>query len=287
MTKPSIDKDVFYWQGHRGARGLSPENSIPAFLKALDYGLNALECDVVISKDKKVIVSHEPYFHHAYCSNPDGSPVVEKKSEDINMYQMTVEEIQAYDCGKRQNKKYPRQEPEACSKPTLKEMVQTVEAYCTSKNIKKPSYSIEIKSEEKGYGKYFPQPEEYAQLVLDEINELGIYDRANVMAFDLNILKALRKLDQEIVLTILVDNIKGVNKNLEMLGFVPQFYGPYFKLLSQKSIALIHEKGMKTVPWTVNEKKQMVKLIQIGVDGLTTDYPDVLMEVKKELEAEQ
>ncbi|MFM9986247.1 MAG: glycerophosphodiester phosphodiesterase family protein, partial [Flavobacteriales bacterium] len=86
-------------QGHRGARGLKPENTIPAFLTALDSGVTTLELDVVITKDKEVIVSHEPWMSSAICSDPSGKPVSEKEEKKYNMYKMTYGQIKQFDCG--------------------------------------------------------------------------------------------------------------------------------------------------------------------------------------------
>ena len=92
-------------QGHRGARGLLPENTIPAFKRAIDEGVTTLELDVVITKDKKVVVSHEPYMSSAICTVPNGEAV--KKSEDFNIYEMTYAQVASFDCGSRGNPRFP------------------------------------------------------------------------------------------------------------------------------------------------------------------------------------
>ena len=95
----SIDISKVDMQGHRGARGLVPENTVPAFLRALVEGVTTLEMDVVISKDGQVVVSHEPYMSSSICSKPNGEPVGFEESKNLNLYQMTSEEISQYDCG--------------------------------------------------------------------------------------------------------------------------------------------------------------------------------------------
>lgn len=92
---------VFDLQGHRGARGLAPENTIPSFLKALEYGVNTLECDVVVSKDKRIVVSHEPWFSHEISTAPDGTPINAATEKQFNIYEMSYNEILRFDVGKR------------------------------------------------------------------------------------------------------------------------------------------------------------------------------------------
>ena len=85
----------FDLQGHRGARGLKPENTIPAFISALDWGVTTLELDVVITKDKQVLVSHEPYMAPGICFNSKGSSFANEK--EFNIYQLTYSEVQQFD----------------------------------------------------------------------------------------------------------------------------------------------------------------------------------------------
>jgi len=97
----------FDLQGHRGARGLKPENTIPAFLVALDSGVTTIEMDVVITKDKRVILSHEPWMEPDICSKPDGSSISKSEGPKLNIYKMTYDEVKQYDCGSKPNKKFP------------------------------------------------------------------------------------------------------------------------------------------------------------------------------------
>ena len=104
-TKKSID-----YQGHRGCRGLLPENTIPAFKKALDLGVKTLEMDVVITKDKQVILSHEPWFSHEIALDPEGNPIQLETETSHRIYQMTFEETQNYDVGSKDHPRFPEQE---------------------------------------------------------------------------------------------------------------------------------------------------------------------------------
>lgn len=261
-------------QGHRGARGLLPENTIPAFLRALDEGVTTLELDVVITKDKQVVISHEPYMSGGICTKPDGKPVESNESKDFNIYQMTYDEVKAFDCGSRGNARFPEQQKMATVKPLLTDMIDRVEDYLVKKNLPKVSYNIELKSSPSRDGVYHPQIDEFSDIVQRTVAQKLSKDRYTIQCFDFRVLQYFHKTYPGVDLVALIENRKGVKANIESLGFTPQVYSPYFKLISKKDIAWCHEQGMKVVPWTVNTLKDMKQLVEKGVDGIITDYPD-------------
>ena len=268
-TRAAVD-----WQGHRGARGILPENSIPSFLKALEYPITTLELDVVVSKDKKIIVSHDPIFNHKICDKPDGTPVGEK--EEILLYELTYEEIKAYDCGSRGNERFKEQTPMKVHKPSLADMVKAVEKYCDENNRERPNYNIELKAIPEGYGKATPHPDEFVKLMLDEMKNLGIASSANLQSFDINILNEINKQDPDVVVAYLIESLEGIDENLDKLNFKPDIYSPYFMLVNQSVVEQLKSKGIKLIPWTVNEPEMMKKLVELGVDGIITDYPNLI-----------
>ena len=261
-------------QGHRGARGLMPENSIAAFMKALEEGVSTLELDVVITKDKQVLISHDPFMLSDICSKPNGEPVAKNEVEGFNIYQMTYAEVQQFDCGSRGNARFPEQQKMAVTKPLLADMIDQVEEHLSKNNLAKVNYNIEIKSVESEYGISQPQVDEFSKLVLEVITNRLSDERFTIQSFDFNVLKHIHKTYPEVALVALVENKKGVEANLEDLGFIPKIYSPYYLLLNQKNVDLCHQKGMKVVPWTVNDRDRMLKLVEMGVDGIITDYPD-------------
>ncbi|MFK7807753.1 MAG: glycerophosphodiester phosphodiesterase family protein [Saprospiraceae bacterium] len=262
------------WQGHRGARGLLPENTIPSFLKALEYDIQTLELDVAVSKDSKIIVSHEPWFSHHICKKPDGSAVKKSEEKELKIYEMTYEEIKSYDCGSRGNERFEDQKPMKVHKPSFKDMVKAVDEYCKKNGRALPNFNGEIKSQPNYYGIFSPSPRVFVKLMLKEINDLSIKDRVNLQSFDFNILREIKEQDAEISMAMLIDNTKSVAANLKDLGFTPPIYSPYYKLLNQRIIKEIHDKGMRVIPWTVNETLKMKQLVEQGVDGIITDYPN-------------
>jgi glycerophosphoryl diester phosphodiesterase len=262
------------WQGHRGARGLLPENTIPSFIKALEYDIKTLELDVVVSKDKQIIVSHEPWFSEHICTKPNGEPVTEAEAKSLNIYQLTYEEIKTYDCGMRGNVRFEEQQPMKVFKPSFMEMVSNVELYCKQNNRTLPYYNVEIKTEPEYYDVYTPAPEEFVRLMLKEIALLNLHDRVNLQSFDFNILREVKKQDPTISMAMLIENLNTVQDNLDELGFTPPIYSPYYMLLNEEVIKEIHTKGMRIIPWTVNDPVEMKKLADLGIDGIITDYPN-------------
>ena len=269
----------FDLEGHRGARGLMPENSIPAFKKALDLGVTTLEMDVCISKDKKVVVSHEPYMNALYVTKPDGTPVSKVEETTLNLYQMTYKQIKQFDTGKRGNALFPEQEKTPTYKPLLSETIKACEAYIKEKGLRAVQYNIEIKSEEKDYGTYQPATiKEFSDLVYQEIIKTLPANRVILQSFDFNVLIYWHKQIEanqykNISLSALVEK-ENPAKTFEALGFLPSYYSPYYKLLTQEQVQYCHDKNVKVVPWTVNNVEDMKNIKAIGVDGLITDYPN-------------
>lgn len=274
------EKPTFDWQGHRGCRGLMPENSIPAFLHALDYPIKTLELDVAVSKDQKIIVSHEPYFSHHICAKPGGAPVKETEADSLLIYEMTYDEIKKFDCGSRGNERFLEQKPMVVNKPSLEDVVIAVNAFCSYNKRDLPYYNIEIKSEPAYYGKATPPPADFVKLLLERIEVLGIKEYVCIQSFDVNVMLELNLQAPEVTNAYLVENLEGFEANMAKLDFTPDIYSPYFKVIDQELVSKVHQAGMRLIPWTVNEVKDMDNLIELGVDGIITDYPDRITDVR-------
>lgn len=275
----SMKKNNFDYQGHRGARGLAPENTLPAFQKALELGVSTLELDLAVSKDGELIVSHEPWMSAEICLQPDGEEIAEKQQLTFNIYQMTVEEIQSYDCGSRTHPRFPEQELQKAYKPTLREVVNLAENFAIEKSIDKVFYNIEMKSDPEGDDVFHPTPTEFAGIVAKVVEELGIGDRCIVQSFDLRCLIAMRETQGSLKLALLVENAQELNAAIDKLGFVPEIFSPYFKTLDANIVRQAHGLGLRVIPWTVNQIEDMREMIAIGVDGLISDYPNRFSEL--------
>ena len=267
----------FDWQGHRGCRGVMPENSVPAFLKALDYPeVTTLELDLAVSRDNQLIVSHEPWFNPVICSLPGGDSIPRRDAEKYLIYQMTAAEIRAFDCGSRGNPRFPDQQKQQTYKPTLREVVEAARA-------KRPHirWNIEIKTQHEWDGLRHPPVAEFARLVIAELRALGIEKNAVVQSFDARALQAMHSQAPDITLAFLIENLKGMEPNMEKLGFTPAIYSPYFQFVSRKLVRKCHARGMKLIPWTVNDVASMRGMIRLGVDGIITDYPNRIAQVQE------
>ncbi len=267
-------------QGHRGCRGLMPENTIPAFLKALDLGVNTLELDVVISQDGQVVVSHEPYFNAEFSLHPDGRPVSKAEQKSLNLYRMPYAQIQTFDVGSAGNARFPEQQKLKAVKPLLRDVLAAVSAYQKEKNLPSAAFNIELKSDAAEYDKSQPRPAEFCRLVSAVLSQANVPGgQTTIQSFDFAILQAWNTLSaaRQVVpvrLAALVENIRGVEHNLKKLGFKPAIYSPYYQLIGKDSIQKLHQQGILVIPWTVNTPADMRRMLDLGVDGLITDYPN-------------
>ena len=269
-------------QGHRGARGLLPENTIPAFIKALELGVTTLELDLAVTKDGELLVSHEPYMNPEIALDSLGNEIPEKEGLAHNIYQMTYEQIQKYDVGKKAHPRFPGQEKMKASKPLLIDLVTAVEDYRAENNLGPVWWNIEIKSDPRGDNLYHPAPDEYSKLVYDFIQENMDHKQVNVQSFDFRVLKYFNENYPDMVLAALVENENGIDENLKDLGFTPDIYSCYFKLLDAEKVAYLQEKNIKVIPWTINETKDIKMAIEWQVDGIISDYPDRVLKIISE-----
>ena len=270
-------------QGHRGARGLKPENTIPAFITALDSGVTTLEMDVVITKDKEVIVSHEPWMSSAICADPLGKVISEKEEKKHNIYKMTYEQVKSFDCGMRGNLRFPEQEKMQSVKPRLSEVIIAVENHIKNFSRYEVDYNIEIKSEKELDVKFQPPPGEFSDLVYNLIDQYIPLDRVVIQSFDFRVLKYWHEKYPQMRLAALVENLKTIDENLSDLGFTPSIYSPDYTLLSKGEVRHCHDLNMRVIPWTVNDPAEMLALKGMGVDGFITDYPDRAAKFKRTL----
>lgn len=264
-------------QGHRGERGHSPENSIPGFIAAIDKGVDVVEMDVVMSKDGKVVVSHEPFMSSAYVLTPAGDTIPKQEEKDYNLFTMTYDSIKKFDIGSKGNTAFPEQKRFEAYKPLLSEVIDSIENYVKSNNFDPVHYNIEIKSEETEYEKSQPKPAEFVQAVMQVLKEKGILSKINIQSFDVKILEKMHQSYPDVTLAYLVGRGE-FNENMEKISFTPQIYSPNYKLLDHEKVAKIQQSGMKVIPWTVNEQTDIDKVKTMNVDGIITDYPERAIE---------
>jgi glycerophosphoryl diester phosphodiesterase len=254
--------------GHRGCRGLLPENTIIAFEKAIELNVDGIEWDVVVSKDNELIISHEPYADAAYCLDSNGMEISKQKEKDFNFYRMNRDEIQSFDCGSKFNPNFAEQKKIKCRKPTVQEAFDSLK-------ITNESILFEIKSEKKDYGVYQPFPAEFAKIISSEVAKYPKKENIIFMCFDNELLEELHKILPQykyVYLTYLP--FKSIDAFLKELSFKPYALGMYHHTIKKKDVKKASNEGVKVFAWTVNKENHFNKLIRYGVSGIITDYPD-------------
>lgn len=257
-------------QGHRGYRGLYPENSLIGFQKALEIGVHTLELDVVISKDDKVVVSHEPFMNHEIALDAYGNEILETHEKQFNLYQMPYDSITLYDCGTKIHPRFLDQKKQVVVKPLLRSVISLAETASENSVF----YNIEIKSHPDYDFVYSPKLETYVELVLNIIKTEGIADRTTIQSFDVRALEDTKRQCPELKLALLIDETESMDSKLSELSFTPEIISPYFKLLNPHNVKIYHDKGFKIIPWTVNEIEDIYRMKELKVDGIISDYPE-------------
>lgn len=273
-------KQKFDVQGKAGARGIMPENTIQGMLKALDLGITTLEMDAVISKDKQVILSQEPYFNTEISLQPNGKAISFKEQKNFNIYKMNYEEIKKFDVGSKIHSRFPGQMKLKAYKPALPETIDAVEAYVKQNRLPKPMYSIETKTIKNGDNEFHPEPAEFVELIMAVINEKKLSKRVIIQSFDMRTLQYLHEKYPKIQTSLLIDEKESFEDYIEKLGFKPTIYSPYSVLVGKGLVDRCHAMGVKIIPWTVNTTKDIKYFMSLGVDGVITDFPNLMNQIK-------
>ena len=270
-------KITFDKEGHRGCRGLMPENTIPAFKKAIDLGVTTLEMDAIVTKDKQIIISHEPFFNHEITTKADGSFVDEKEERLLNIYGMTYEQTLQFDVGMKPHPRFPMQQKMKVHKPRLVDVIDSAEAYTKLKSLPPIQYNIETKSLPETDDIYHPQPAEYVELIMSVIKQKNIQDRVIIQSFDMRTLQYLYKKYPTIRTAYLYEppSVKNFATRLIDLGFIPTIYSPEYTTVTPALVAECKNLDIKLIPWTVDDLENMKKLKLMGVDGIISDYPNL------------
>ncbi|GAB3635178.1 glycerophosphodiester phosphodiesterase family protein [Hymenobacter arcticus] len=267
--------------GHRGCRGLLPENTLPAFLHALALGVDVLELDVVISQDQQVVISHEPWLSARLGSGPDGEPIDPQHEREYNLYHLPYATIRGCVVGEQPHPGFPTQQRLTTYRPLLREVLQATEAARQRLGRPQVGYSVELKSTPSGDDVFHPQPTPFVKLVLAELAAVAVLPRTTLLSFDARILQAARQLSPSLALCLLSEDPTPAEMLFQQLGFVPETFGPDFQLLSQRRVMDLATRypALRLVPWTVNATSDLQRAITWGVAGITTDYPDRLLQL--------
>ncbi len=294
----------FDLQGHRGARGLLPEHSLIGFAKALAIGVTTLEFDVGITRDATFVVSHEPRLSPNVTRNKRGEWLV---APTPAIRELSLKKLQQYDVGRiAPGTRYARRLPHQVGSdgvriPTLAQVV----ALTRKLGNKTVRFNIETKIRPDRPDETMPA-NLFAVMLLGEIEEEGIGDRTTIQSFDWRTLRAVQAFAPHIPTVYLtaqrkwLDNIQAGKPGPSPWtagldiddhgGSVPRLikaargkiWSPYHNDLKPHTLREAHDLGLKVVVWTVNKRSRMKKLIEMGVDGIISDYPDRLRAVMAE-----
>lgn len=289
-------------QGHRGARGLAPENTLPGFAAALAQGVDNLELDLQITRDGHLIIGHDPALKSYIARGPDGKWVSDPGPV---IWHMTLDEARRYDVGRldpnsRYGQTYPEQKPmDGTRMPTFEEFMALVRKSGTGARMR---FNIEIKLDPRE-PQLAPSAEQYAEATVKAIRDAGIGSRSTVISFNWAATAAVAKLAPEIEIGLITFDAASPAENLQRgkpgpspwlnghdvdaYGSVPQMvkaaggkvWVPFWRNVTPQLVKEAHALGLKVNVWTVNDQPTMEKMIDLGVDGITTDYPDRLRTV--------
>lgn len=286
--------------GHRGARGLLPENTLPAFEAALDLGVTTLELDLHFTQDRHVVVWHDPIIDNTKCRLPDDAtdadiPNPRNPLRRIFISQQPLSVLQSYQCDLNpDNGRFPTQT--AYTMPlagndyriiTLAELFDFVEAYTNSEqktaaqreNAANVQFNIETKRvpdnpENIDDGFTGGEAGPFERAILDVVNGRFLTERVIIQSFDHRSLRAIRELDSSIRLSALTRNEAKLDV---YAAYKFDIWSPNYKNLTQALIKTAHNEGLQVIPWTVNDPDEMQRLIEWSVDGMITDFPDRLL----------
>jgi glycerophosphoryl diester phosphodiesterase len=291
----------FDLQGHRGARGLAPENTIAAFTRALEIGVTTLETDLAVSKDGVLVISHDPALNPALTRDATGAwlpatgPLVNS---------LTVAELKKYDVGRldpksRYGQQWTEQKPHDGERiPTLAELFDLVH----DKGKDKVRFNLEFKLKPDAPNET-PDPKRFAELVVHAVREAKVTSRVTLQSFDWRPLRAVKQIAPDIATACLsiespnMDNIQrgrtgpspwtagldlatydgSLAKLVNAAGC--STWSPFWRNVTPALLAEAKHLGLKVIPWTINDPAEMERQIGMGVDGIITDYPDRLRKV--------
>ena len=292
---------AFDLQGHRGTRGNAPENTLPAFERALEIGVSTLELDIGISADDVVVISHDPYLNPAITRDADGRWLAGAKGPLIRS--LTLAQLQAYDVGRinpesSYAKTFSTQQPrDGTRMPTLASLFDRV----TALGAHQVRFSIETKIDPRQPGETV-DPETMVRALLAVIRAAGMTGRVSIESFDWRTLRIVQQLEPSIPTVFLTiqtarsDNLRDgdwtVGLKFADYGSAPKMvkaaggtvWSPNGGAVTEALVHEAHALGLQVIPWTINQAADMDRLIGWGVDGLITDYPDRLrsvMELRK------
>ena len=279
--------------GHRGARGVLPENTLDSFQYLFDNDIKAYETDILISKDLVPVITHDFRLSPSMTKDSEGNWL---ENEDIKIIDLTYDQISKFEVGSLNKltkygrrflnqKKLPNQKI-----PKLSQLLDLT----TKNNNSNLIINLEIKSTPVQEN-LTPSPEMLAKIVLDEVNKSSLIDKIIYSSFDWRVLREIKNYNSEIPRAYLTQDQRNIYDQSPWMDFTPlhnnvdlpklikahggKAWHPYHKNINEKNIKIAQSENLPVNVWTVNKEKDMLRMIDYGVDGIMTDYPVQLKEL--------
>lgn len=309
-TYAKVNYDVFDLEAHRGGRDIRPENTLYSYAYAIELGATSIECDMQLTKDGQIVMSHNPILNSDITRDENGN-YIENNKYDIRL--MTVDELKKFDvgvmdpnCGEYYDLHGKTQFTYDAKIPTLEELMQLIQSY-GDKNI---VLNIETKSypdpASAGY-KNNADPKKFVEVFNNIVKKYDMEDTVVLQSFDWQTLIEMKKLNPNISTSALWQEQPSWGRDSESLrryekkkspwlggldikdyqgnpvkaahAIGADIISPYYTEISKQDVDEAHSLGMKVVPWTVNNEKDMNMLLDMGVDGIISDKPWLLKQV--------
>lgn len=284
---PSHSSKKIEIQGHRGARGHLPENTLHGFMLAVEQQLDGIEMDLLLTRDEDVVIHHDFFVNAQICSYADGSPV----DGSYLIKDMTVAELKQLDCGRIQHPQFPRQKSIYGTKiPTLNELFDFLRS-SKDPHARKIRINLEIKADS-SKPEYTPSHVVIAKNIVDKVQRSTLSDQVYYSSFDFDLLAQVRLLAPEATIALLYEKPAvtkdETNPDDSWVSYLltsadklkASIVSPEYKLLTSEIISRFHEKGLRVLTWTVNDSDSCLKLMEMGVDGIISDYLVDMLELR-------
>jgi glycerophosphoryl diester phosphodiesterase len=266
--------NAFDLQGHRGARGHAPENTLAGFERALAIGVTTLELDVGVTRDAVVVIHHDRRLNPDLARGPGGGWIA---APGPLVSELSFEELQRYDVGRirpgsEYARRFPEQQPiDGTRIPRLAELLVRTQSLPVR-------FNIETKVSAQSPGETLP-PAAFARALIAEIRKAGVEARSTIQSFDWRTLKVVEQEAREIATVYLTEAESSDPQAVHAAG--GRIWSPDFRALNPANAAAAHRLGLKTIPWTVNERGDIARVLDMGVEGIISDYPDRVREELK------
>lgn len=272
---------AFSAEAHRGGRGLWPENTILAMQNTLKIdGITTLEMDTHITKDGKVVVTHDDYLSPGFMRTPDGQDIPDSDAKKYPIFGMDYNSLKQFDLGSKVLAGFPEQQKIKSYIPLLEDLIDAVQKDIKINKRKQVFYNIETKCSAAGDGITNPEPAVFVKLLMDVIQKKGITPYVVIQSFDKRTIQLIHEKYPNVRTSFLVANKKTYEENIADLGYKPFILSPVWQMVNAELVKKAHADKVKVIPWTANKVEDMNALRALGVDGIISDYPNLLVQSK-------